>query len=148
MKYRRTDSAAWLKAKSAGDESELLVARFLQSRGAEVLKICGLGRADLEARWTFEVKHDLIAPTSGRVAVEVEYVGQPSGIVTTPVRTWFYHIGDEILWLEVTALRDLLTAGDYEAREAGDGKRARVKLVPMADMRRIARTIIRGDQIP
>jgi hypothetical protein len=139
----RPDSAAWLAAKKAGDETERLVADWLLSRGADVLRYEGRANADLEARWRFECKHDRMALNSGKVAIEIAYAGSPSGICTTEAAHWFVHVGDEVFMLETRVLRGLVEARPFDTVAAGDGKRAQVKLVPVADLRRIARATIR-----
>lgn len=143
----RPDSRRWTLAKRAGDETERTVAEWLLGRGADVLRPEGRAAFDLEARWRFECKHDLIAPNSGRVAVEVAYNGVPSGIMTTTAAHWFYQVGDRIFMLETGVLRALVVERPYDSVAAGDGKRATVKLVPVADIAGIARTTISARKV-
>lgn len=141
----RSDSPSWLRAVAAGEPTEAMAAAWFARTGAEVLRYVGRAPADLEVRWRVECKHDLIAPRSGRVAVEVAYRGEPSGIHTSHATHWLYHVGELVFLVRTDALRELLRRGAYPTVAAGDGKLARVALVPLGDLRTLARGYLAGE---
>lgn len=141
----RPDSPDWLRAKEAGDETEELVRRWLARNGGEVLRFVGAAKADLEVRWRIECKHDLQAPTTGNVAVEVEYDRRPAGIYDTHATHWVFHVGDELVLLETPVLRSLIEARAYPLRRAGDRKAASVRLVPLTVLKGAGRVLKTGN---
>jgi len=144
----KPDSAAWTAAKHAGDVTENYVARLLRSRGADVLKYMGASKADLEARFIIECKHDLQAPASGRVALETAYDGKPSGLHATTAGQWFIHVGNELYWVSVEKLREAALTRGYKAVQAGDRRRATVLLMPLGDLRAMSRLVVPVEGIP
>jgi hypothetical protein len=132
---KRPDSPSWKAAKAAGDEAELLVAREFGLRGFDCHRTIGKAAYDLLLTARVEVKHDLCALSSGRVAVEVSCAGEPSGIMDTLATFWTFIVGDLCIIIPTKRLRDLAQRPDYDEVSAGDGRKTRCKLVPLEVLR-------------
>jgi hypothetical protein len=72
---------------------------------------------------------------TGNVAIEMEYNGQPSGIVTTQAAWWGIVVGFDAYLVKADELRRLVARGIYRKVPAGDGLRSLVVLVPLDDLR-------------
>lgn len=133
MTYR-PDSPKWLAAKAVGDRAELAVAEWFQSRGYAVFRTMGEIAFDLLLQCQVEVKHDLQATKSRRVAIEVEHKGHPSGIVTTAATWWAIVIGGEAVIVKADVLRELVRSPACRLANAGDGKSTIVALIPLSEL--------------
>lgn len=51
-----------------------------------------------------EVKHDRYAESNGRIAVEVMYNGEQSGVYTTTADYWVFVVGKRSYWIDPTKL--------------------------------------------
>jgi hypothetical protein len=135
---QRRDSAEWTRAKQRGDVGEKLTKKFLGMLGMTVKQAEGRQSGfDFLTLDKIEAKTDYIAQRTGRVAIECEYAGKPSGIsVTTSFAWWIFVAGDdgfELLIIPVETLRALVK--NRVAIPAGDGKRARVCLIKLEILR-------------
>ncbi len=133
----RPDSPSWTAAKAHGDDAELDVARWFKARGCEVTKTIGRDTYDLLVLSRIEVKHDLKAPHTGNVAIEVSYNGRPSGIITTRANYFIIVVGEEAFMARTDSLRNVLANGPYIEKSVGDGHRAQVRLVPLETLREL-----------
>lgn len=131
----RPDSAEWIIAKTEGDRAELAVAEWFRTRGYEPFKALGHASYDLLLQTTAEVKNDLKAATTGNIAVEVQYGGQGSGIITSPATFWAVVVAREAFVVKTAALRTLVYGHEWPELRAGDGGRALVRLVPIEQLR-------------
>jgi hypothetical protein len=141
MGFSRADSASWARCKQSGDEAERAVADWWRGKGFTVHRAVGEAGHDLRVYADIEVKHDLAATRTGNIAVEIAYGGAPSGVVTTGASWWFIVVGREGFIVRAKRLRQLAMTGKWAEKSAGDGGKARVKLVPVAEVRAIARVI-------
>ncbi len=123
----------WNESKPIGDAGEVLVQQWFARQGWSVKRRIGEAPHDLSVIGTIEVKHDLLAPTSGNAAVEVSYRGQPSGIMTSRATLWVIVVGDVGYFVRRPTLRSL--AERATTVPAGDDKAALVALVPVATLR-------------
>jgi hypothetical protein len=125
---------------AAGQAVEQAVGAWAIERGWTAHRSCGkVSGYDLLLQCTIEVKADRMAPSTGNVAVEFSYRGQPSGIMATSAVFWCIAVNDCGYIVRVDVLRRL--AERFSAIPAGDGKRAVVRLVPLDELKRIAREI-------
>jgi len=133
----RPDSPSWTASKAAGDRAELAVAAWFQSKGFLAMRVLGQAAGlDLRLQMDVEIKHDLQAPVTRNVAVEVAYNCKPSGIVTTAAAYWCFVVGDEGFVFRVDALRRLVNSRTWPEVDAGDGHKARCRLVPVEELRK------------
>lgn len=130
-----TDSPQWVAAKTEGDRAELAVAEWFQGRGFAVLRTIGKASFDLQLQANVEVKHDLKATITGKIAIETSYNGQPSGIYRTDAVWWVFVVGTDAIIAKVDVLRGLVERADHAPRSAGDGGQATVVLVSLAELR-------------
>ena len=132
----RPDSHAWLAAKTQGDQAELAIAGWFRGQGYLVAKTVGATAAsDLLVQTQVEVKHDLLAESSGRVAIEISYRGHPSGLTTSQAAWWAIVVGREVFLLKADVLRECLRIGKYPTCFGGDNKSSGLVLLPIAVLR-------------
>lgn len=134
---RRPDSQQWREAKSLGDDGERLVGEHFARLGWEVTRSVGRASYDLLLIGRVEVKTDRRAAQTGNVAVEVSYYGQPSGIHITTATWWAIVLADEVVVIRASVLREAVLSGRHREASAGDGGAARVRLVPVDELRRL-----------
>lgn len=132
---RRPDSPQWVAAKTEGDRAALAVAEWFQGRGFAVLQTIGKASFDLQLQANVEVKHDLRAIETGNIAIEIAYNGKPSGIYQTDAVWWAYVVGSDAIITKIDVLRILVEREGNVPRKAGDGGRATIVLVKLADLR-------------
>lgn len=132
------DSPTWLAGKAIGDRGELAVAEYFRRAGFDTFKTIGRADFDLLLTAAVEVKVDRKAATTGNVAVEVAYAGQPSGVMTSPATYWAFLIDDEAIIVRTEGLRAAVLARPLPEVDAGDGHKARVRLLPVKRLRTIA----------
>lgn len=133
----RPDSPDWLAAKTDGDAGEMRMGEHYAALGWEVTRTIGRAAYDLLLLGRVEVKVDRIAVQSGQVAVEVSFHGQPSGILTTTAMLWTIVLEDEAIEVRVDVLRDAILRGRHREVSAGTSGAARVRLVPVDELRRL-----------
>ena len=133
----RTDASSWTAAKAVGDAAELAVARWWMGRGFTAYKTVGHADHDLCVSAQVEVKADLLAPRTGRFAIEVEYNGRPSGLMTSPATYWALVLGDTALLVRTPALRRLALAPAWPAVQGGDGRKSTLRLVDVSAVRNL-----------
>jgi hypothetical protein len=134
----------WNPAKRTGDNGERRVKRALERLGCRVERVRGRIGFDLEAFARIEAKRDRLAVSTGNVAVELFCDGNPSGISVSSAAFWAFDVGTEILFLREADVRRLAADPRHERREAGDGRRTVVALVPLAVMREAAVWVARS----
>lgn len=78
---------------------------------------------------TFEVKRDRMAPTTGNVALEIAYKGEPSGILGTKADYWVTVINKEIWIGSVPILKEWIFEEDAPAVYGGDNMNSRIVLM-------------------
>jgi len=140
-----TDRPAWTAAKNIGNEGERRVADVLRAIGLLVKQEHGPTPHDLTISGRIEVKNDRAALRTGNIAIEVQHRGRPSGVTNSSASGWAFVLGDEVLLMPTAALRDLMKSGNYRMALAGEN--AVVVLVPVVDVRRIARSIAVGQGV-
>lgn len=138
----RPDSPRWNAAKSVGDAAELAIAQYWHERGFTVHRSYGQTDHDLRLTLDIEVKRDLQAKQTGNVAIEVSYRNQPSGIVTSRAAYWQIVVNGESLLIRTDKLRALALERRWREAPAGDGGKARVRLVALDELRRRADKVI------
>ena len=124
------DSPEWIAAKAEGDRAELAIAKWFRERGWETYKTLGRADFDLLLQCQVEVKNDRKAPSTGNVAIETAYRGQPSGIMTSKATWWVIVVNGEALIAKLEPLRRFVLGGRFREVPAGDRKASRVRLVP------------------
>ena len=89
---------------------------------------------------TVEVKRDELASDKGNVAIEFECSGEPSGIWATEAE-WWAHIlsGDKykdevVIFIRTERLKKLVKRNHTRIVFGGNGRRAKMALVPIADL--------------
>lgn len=127
----KPDSPEWIAAKAQGDRAELAIADWFRGRGFDPYKALGFAPFDLLLQCRVEVKHDLKAPATGNVAIEIRHHGQPSGILTSQAQFWAVVVGSEAIIAETEKLRSFVLAGKFREAAAGDAKASTVLLVPI-----------------
>lgn len=84
---------------------------------------------------TYEVKSDRIARTTGNIAIEFQYHGEPSGIVITKANYWVQRIAEKEFYVFlVRALRDWLNIQRQYLNTATSVEGACVYLVRLDDV--------------
>jgi hypothetical protein len=141
-RWKRPDSAGWRAAKTAGDAGEALAAGVFRALGLVVEQHRGYAPHDLSIAGKIEVKTDRQAGMTGNVAVELSYRGAASGIMASTATGWCIIISDTLYLMPTAGLRALIERGSYRRVAAGDDGASIVALVPVGDIRRIARSII------
>ncbi len=132
------DRPAWTAAKAAGDAGEMLVAQMFTALGLDVIRHDERGcDRDLTVSGSVECKVDRLASSTGNLAVETEYRGRPSGISTSTSTSWAFITSNEVLIIRTAQLRRLIDEDDFPTVMAGEG--AVVQLVPVDEVRRVAR---------
>jgi len=131
----RPDSPEWRVAKAEGDRAELAVAEWFRGRGFQTYKALGRTDFDLLLQCAVEVKHDLKAPQTGKVAIEVKHRSQLSGIMSTTASYWALVIGNQVFIVQTARLRDLALRSTCPEVPAGDDKASLVRLVPLDKLR-------------
>lgn len=137
----RADSPQWIAAKADGDRAELAIAQWFQSLGWEVFRTIGQVAFDLLLQCAVEVKHDRKAPETGNLAIETEYRGMPSGIITTKASWWVFVLVDKAIVVKKDKLLPLVLSGGFRAVNAGDRGASRVTLVPVERVKQIGQTV-------
>ena len=135
----RPDSQSWQKCKPIGDAAELKVARWFAWRGFDVSKtIADLAGYDLLLSGRVEVKRDERADETGNLAIEVSRAGKPSGIMTSTSTLWVSVLQGEAIIVPTGRLREEIVNHPNVYREvaAGDARKTRCRLVPLADARK------------
>ena len=86
----------------------------------------------------YEVKSDRLTVQSGNIAVEYLCNGQESGITTTKADRWIHFVVGRpyVLVIRTEKLRKILNNSTFRSVPGGDGKRARMYLVPVWDVER------------
>lgn len=125
------DSESWKVAKAQGDAAERAIAEWFRSRGYTVMRTIGEESLDLQLQCSIEVKNDLVAQSTRKAAIEVEYRGEPSGIKKTQAAWWAIAVGDKAHLVKSDELLRLVVQGNYPRKPAGDSRRAIVVLVPL-----------------
>lgn len=128
----RPDSPQWLTAKAIGDRAEIAVAEWFSGRGYAVFKTLGLANFDLMLQATVEVKHDLLAPRTQQVAVELEYNGKASGISTSVAFWWAFVVESQAIIIRTESLKELIDRHNFRRVKGGDGQRTLIVLVPLS----------------
>ncbi len=134
---RRPDSPQWNEQKLLGDEGERLVGEYFARLGWEVTRSLGRASYDLLLIGRIEVKTDRRAVQTGHVAIEVSYHRQHSGIVTTTATWWAIVLANEVVIVRASVLREAVLTGSHREVSAGDDGAARVRLVPVDELRRL-----------
>lgn len=84
---------------------------------------------------TLEIKHDLLAETTGNLAFEYRCRGKWSGINTTQAASWVYKFKmqhrDCLLFLKTAVLRAMLKAEPWRSVRGGDDNAAEFMVVPV-----------------
>jgi len=74
------------------------------------------------------VKNDVVALTTGNVAVEFACNGKPSSIATTRAAFWVFIVPTD-------RLHTLINDGDFPTKLAGDGMKSRIVLAHIIVLR-------------
>jgi hypothetical protein len=127
----KPDSPQWIAAKAEGDRAELEIARWFRRRGWETFKTLGRVEFDLLLQCQVEVKRDLKAESTGNVAIETAYRGQPSGILTSKATWWVIVVDSRAIMVKKDDLLRFVLAERFPEVPAGDGKASMVSLVPV-----------------
>lgn len=133
---RRPDRPAWTRANDIGQSGERAVASLLIGIGIAITKASDLS-ADLQFAGRIEVKRDMKATTTGAVAIEVEYRSRPSGIFASSAATWAIVVGNTITLISLSRLR--VAVVPLQSLAAGES--ARIKLLPLDQLRRLGLSI-------
>jgi hypothetical protein len=139
---RRPDRPEWIRSKHIGSCGEEIAAAFFQFLGLNVQQQIGHADCDLRISGDVEVKADHRSIATNNIAIEVSYRGQPGGIRASTASTWIYVVGDELLVMSASRLRDLISAKRYPLVKCGD--HAECLLVPLADIRGVSLVVSRA----
>lgn len=136
MNDSRPDSPEWIKAQFHGNAGEMAIADWFQQRGFDVTKVLAPASGyDLLLCARAEVKTDLAALRSGNVVIEIGCAGKPSGLSITQATFWIIIVGDEAFIAPTDRLRTLIEDERFREVDGGDGCKARLVLVPLAELR-------------
>jgi hypothetical protein len=124
----------WFRDRAEGEAAERRLARALRRGGWRALETVGRDAFDLLLVTTVEVKHDRHAPRTGKVAIEVESRGRPSGIMTSPAEYWALVCGEAAIMVRSGALRARTLNGNWQERVCGDDGQAVVRLAPIDEI--------------
>jgi hypothetical protein len=130
-----SDSPQWIAAKADGDQAELAIAEWFCGNGWEPFQTLGRADFDLLLQCQVEVKRDRKARTTGNVAIETHYRGQPSGILTSTAGWWAIVLDDEALLVKRETLLKLALHPGWPSILAGDDRAATVALLPLDRLR-------------
>jgi len=130
----------WSQTKQIGDEAEDRLADWFKAQDYHVLRTHGREDYDIQLIRFIEVKHDIAAVRTGRVAVEVSFDGKPSGLTTSRADFWVFVIADDASLVPIAALRSVVASGRYRTVPAGDGLRARCFLIRTPELKRLSGT--------
>jgi hypothetical protein len=139
------DSPQWIQAKAKGDGGERRAVAAWDRAGFAAYIKPGVNRHDLLTQATVEVKRDLLAASSGNVAVEVAYAGRASGLAVSDAALWHIDTGGEVFILTTARLRELVNGGPFPHVRGGDGRKSDLILVPLVELRRSALLIMPGE---
>jgi hypothetical protein len=127
-------ATTWFRDREAGDEAERRLARALSRRGWRALQTVGNDGFDLVLLTTVEVKHDRHAHRTGKLAVEVESRGRPSGILTSTADFWAFVSGDMAVLVPRAVLRRRTLLGAWQERVCGDDNQTVIRLAPIEEI--------------
>lgn len=127
-------------AKAKACESK--VAGFLSCRGCTDIQFNDDGRYDLRyrkagKRFTLEIKEDLMATTTGNVAIELFSRGKHSGICSSIADSWCYVIGESLYFISRAELLRNLIENGYRQVRGGDNDSSSLILIPLKSFRKI-----------
>jgi len=129
MSSIRPDSPQWLSAQVHGNAGEMAIAKWFQRRSFDVTKaIAPESGYHPHLFSTIKVKNDVVALTTGNVAVEFACNGKPSSIATTRAAFWVFIVPTD-------RLHTLINDGDFPTKLAGDGMKSRIVLAHIIVLR-------------
>ncbi|HEV3006375.1 MAG TPA: hypothetical protein VGX78_18030 [Pirellulales bacterium] len=128
----------WFQTQYAGRTAEQAVARWFRRRGWRPFAACGSEAFDLLLMTKIEVKHDLAAPATGHVAIEVESRGRPSGIVTSQADYWVLVFAEQAVVVRTSTLRERVLAGGLRRQDCGEDGSTVVCLLPVDQLVQLA----------
>lgn len=132
---RRQGGNTWSESKPIGDALELGIAEYFAQHGCEAMKTVGRVGFDLMVFKLIEVKRDDKALETGRVAIEIEYRGEASGIYNTSAQLWAIGVGDTAFLVGVNTLRRAVESGRFRTTMGGDFDMAKLVLIPIPALR-------------
>lgn len=98
------------------------------------LKSCDL--VDIKGRHV-EVKHDRQWKETGNIALEIEYNGKPSGIMTTKATHIAYVLDMQVYITKTETLLKWITHNKLKKVKGGDGMRSKFLLIPLQKFRQV-----------
>lgn len=91
-----------------GHRAEAMVLALVQRKYPRAYRVEGeFKQYDIfvpENGYRIEVKNDRYAPANGRIAVEVMYNGEQSGVYTTTAHQWVFVVGKRSYWIDPSKL--------------------------------------------
>lgn len=115
---------------------------FSHVRGCTDIQFNDDGRYDLryrkaDKRYTLEIKEDLMAATTGNVAIELFSRGKHSGICSSIADSWCYVLGNELYFISRPALLLKLIENGYRQVRGGDNDSSSLILIPIKQFRKM-----------
>jgi hypothetical protein len=104
-----------------GEEKELLVLERLLPKYPKAYKVEGYHKEwDIfipEKDIGVEVKSDRMSKTTGNVAIEYSYGGEPSGIEATKAEWWVYITEDTLYWIKTKKIKECIKENELKPIE-------------------------------
>lgn len=129
-----------------GEENEMVVSRFLESKGMRYISSCTYKEYDLlmcdkdNNEVKFEVKTDVLVTKdndTGNIVIEIRYKGNPSGISSTEAKWFVYYYANldkENLWMiKVDDLKKLIKDNKFKIVMGGDNNDSELVLIKRYD---------------
>ena len=119
-----------------GKKAEREAAKKLEARGFTNIEIIegNFTPYDIKANfqnklYTFEVKHDIMAPKTGNAAIEYVSRGKMSGIRATKADYWIHKIGSNFYIIKTSMLRQkMLVEKSFDRDTVGGDKGSGTKM--------------------
>ena len=102
-----------------------------KSEEYEILKSWDVQFTKKGVTYTGELKADYKSEQTGRVAIEYECNGKPSGITTTTSDWWFYKLGDSFYAITPTKIKEFIRNNTcwLPTVKGGDNQNAKLYLI-------------------
>lgn len=136
------DNRGFEKDLKLGEENEMVVSRFLESKGMKYISSCTYKEYDLlmcdkdNNEVKFEVKTDVLVTKdndTGNIVIEIRYKGEPSGISSTEAKWFVYYyanLNKENLWMiKVDDLKKLIKSNNFKIVMGGDNNDSELVLI-------------------
>lgn len=128
---------------AVGGTGERAVEAWFTDRGFDVESVGRTDpRCDLHLSLSLEIKTDLAAERTGRVAVEIAHHGRPSGLSTSTAAAWCFVVGETGVMVPTWILRTMVKTGGYRRTNGGDYCASTLVLIPLEALKAASGAIV------